>query len=148
MSTGYSPIRAQPHEALVRRVVEELRRRGYNVQLLPSYGHRPDLLVSPCARHPDGAYIEVKVQTEHPNLAIEIDSLRACRALEAERRVFIVHAKPDAHPSRWLVDTPDSLLARFLAGPNPSTPNGSNDPWYLFGPGGIQFDGIFPPRTK
>lgn len=137
-ATGFSAVRAYPHERAVDLVVDELRRRGRAVEYLEVDGHHPDLRVN---ERLEWAYLDVK--TGSPNLAIEVDSLDCYRRLVGDgHRVYIVHVL-DFAPSEWTVDTPDSLLARMNQGPRRRSGNGSNDDWYLVRSGGTPFNDFF-----
>lgn len=121
-------------------MVAELFRRGYTVFELPVDGHRPD------TRLDTGEYVEVK--TGHPNVTVELDSLKAYRQIELneDSRVYIVWIPDgDNAPVRaWTVSTPDSLAAGIIRGPNRRSGSGSLDDWYLCKPRGVPFDKFFP----
>ena len=139
--TGYSSQRARFHDALVEVAVEKLAERGYEPELLPVDGDRPDVRIIDL----DGrvAYIDFKTAPEdQPRFAIKIGSLETYeRYARNGHRVYIAWAKHEVR-----VDTVESLIARIHGGPHRATGRGSNTDWLLIEPGGTLFDKFFPER--
>jgi hypothetical protein len=138
--SGYTKARAAEHDRQLDDIYRVLDDRGYDPEMLPVDGHRPDMRLG------TGDYLDVK--TGQPNLAIEINSINTYRSIQAkeERTVYIVHAIEN----QWWVCTLETIKVKQDGkgplGPRRATGRGSNDDWYLYQPGsvtGTPFDEFF-----
>lgn len=139
-ASGFDVGRAALHDSLVENLVAILERRGYEPQLLPVDGNRPDIQIKD--HNGDIAYIDPK--TRYPNqmnYSIKRGSLiEYVRLTHAGRSVYVVWLS-ERPP---LVDDVFTLAARITGGPRRPTGKGSQTDWLLVRPGGTPFNDFFP----
>ena len=157
--TGYSAMRAQPHEEFVHNtLIPRLRRLGYRPQALPPDGDGPDIrierLAGPCV-------IDAKThQPNNRNISIKCGAIDTALKFCSEGMPFYFISQEPADSLRLEVEElagarpPEvrasvhsaySLLQHLHGGPRAPTRNGSRTDWYLFvDPIGTPFDEFFP----
>lgn len=121
-------------------VVNILGHRGYEPLLLPVDGDRPDIEIHDWHRG-GRAFVDVKTQ-KRERYSIKLGALREFRRIECIERTPVYIVWGDNR-----VDTPDTLSARIVGGPQRATGNGSATDWLLVAIGGTEFNAFFPVRT-
>ncbi len=137
-TSGFTAERAAPHEEFVRKIVAELKQRGYKPTVMPTEGNRPDIGIHDWVRNV-AAWVDPKTRYEHhENYAVKAGSLETYWLLTLKGAPVYIVWWPD-----FTVDTVFTLTPRIIGGPERPTGSGSNTDWVKVKPGGTAFDTFF-----